>query len=209
VTVRLGGSAELCNGLSRMSGNHQVRFLGEDAAARPHPYPTDDAGGVQKDGTFKDLSWMHQHGTQCSHRHMIQSDGRLFGVETKRVKMFAILASKEVFEVAVDILRGVISALAEELTGGLFDETNAVTRNRIGSKFGFGGGTVHGHSFSASFGCEWSDWAIGLCVPITHATMCQLLSSEQVKPLSDNIDSQENEPRAEREDKGKANPTTQ
>ena len=40
MTVRLGGSAGLCNGLSRMSGNHQVRFLGEDAAARPHPYPT-------------------------------------------------------------------------------------------------------------------------------------------------------------------------
>ena len=27
-------------------GNYPVRFLGEDAAARPHPYPTDDGGGV-------------------------------------------------------------------------------------------------------------------------------------------------------------------
>lgn len=32
--------AELCNGLSRMKGNFQVRFLGEGAAAMPLSYPT-------------------------------------------------------------------------------------------------------------------------------------------------------------------------
>jgi hypothetical protein len=32
--------AELTHGLSRMMGNHQVRFLGEGAAAMPFPYPT-------------------------------------------------------------------------------------------------------------------------------------------------------------------------
>ena len=32
--------AGLCNGLSRMKGNFHVRFLGEDAAATPRPYPT-------------------------------------------------------------------------------------------------------------------------------------------------------------------------
>src|SRR5208283_4114570 len=31
---------ELCSGLSRMRGNHHVRFLGEGAAAMPLPYPT-------------------------------------------------------------------------------------------------------------------------------------------------------------------------
>jgi hypothetical protein len=40
VIVRLGLTAGLRNGLSRMSGNHHVRFLGEDAVERPHPYPT-------------------------------------------------------------------------------------------------------------------------------------------------------------------------
>jgi hypothetical protein len=36
------GSADagLTHGLSRMMGNHQVRFLGEGAAAMPFPYPT-------------------------------------------------------------------------------------------------------------------------------------------------------------------------
>ena len=34
--------AGLCNGLSRMMGNHHVRFLGEGAAAMPPPYPTFD-----------------------------------------------------------------------------------------------------------------------------------------------------------------------
>ena len=32
--------AELTHGLSRMMGNHQVRFLGEGAAEMPLPYPT-------------------------------------------------------------------------------------------------------------------------------------------------------------------------
>jgi len=32
--------AGLTHGLSRMMGNHQVRFLGEGAAAMPFPYPT-------------------------------------------------------------------------------------------------------------------------------------------------------------------------
>jgi hypothetical protein len=32
--------AGLCIGLSRMRGNHHVRFLGEGAAAMPPPYPT-------------------------------------------------------------------------------------------------------------------------------------------------------------------------
>jgi hypothetical protein len=32
--------AGLTHGLSRMMGNHPVRFLGEGAAAMPLPYPT-------------------------------------------------------------------------------------------------------------------------------------------------------------------------
>jgi hypothetical protein len=38
----LSGSAHagLTHGLSRMMGNHPVRFLGEGAAAMPFPYPT-------------------------------------------------------------------------------------------------------------------------------------------------------------------------
>ena len=32
--------AALCDGLSRMSGNVPVRFLGEGAAVTPCPYPT-------------------------------------------------------------------------------------------------------------------------------------------------------------------------
>ncbi len=37
--ARCWGSG-LTHGLSRMMGNHQVRFLGEGAAAMPSPYPT-------------------------------------------------------------------------------------------------------------------------------------------------------------------------
>jgi hypothetical protein len=40
--------AELTHGLSRMMGNHQVRFLGEGAAAMPFPYPTPaEVGGAR------------------------------------------------------------------------------------------------------------------------------------------------------------------
>jgi len=43
----LSGSARagLTRGLSRMMGNHQVRFLGEGTAAMPFPYPTPSLSG--------------------------------------------------------------------------------------------------------------------------------------------------------------------
>src|SRR5947207_12129900 len=55
-TFRRCVDAALLNGLSRMSGNHHVRFLGEDAAATPCPYPTDDRGGVMSKRRFNDLA---------------------------------------------------------------------------------------------------------------------------------------------------------
>lgn len=48
-------TAGLRNGLSRLSGNHHVRFLGEDAVERPHPYPTNDRSSVEKNGQFEDF----------------------------------------------------------------------------------------------------------------------------------------------------------
>jgi hypothetical protein len=35
-----GRHAALCNGLSRINADVQFRFLEEDAALTPHPYPT-------------------------------------------------------------------------------------------------------------------------------------------------------------------------
>jgi hypothetical protein len=63
VIVRLGLIAGFRNGLSRMSGNHHVRFLGEDAVERPHPYPTDHnhtkISNVVKKGDFESLAaWL-------------------------------------------------------------------------------------------------------------------------------------------------------
>ena len=59
VIVRLGVTAGLRNGLSRMRGNHHVRFLGEDAVERPHPYPTNPGSGIHQDQRFEHLAWMH------------------------------------------------------------------------------------------------------------------------------------------------------
>jgi len=40
--------AGLTHGLSRMMGNHQVRFLGEGVAVMPPPYPTRNRRGVSR-----------------------------------------------------------------------------------------------------------------------------------------------------------------
>jgi hypothetical protein len=40
-------SGGACNGLSRMSGNVHVRFLGEEEAVTPPPYPTGTAAKWQ------------------------------------------------------------------------------------------------------------------------------------------------------------------
>src|ERR1700681_2648333 len=46
------------NGLSRMSGNHHVRFLGEDAAVTPCPYPTPQPGRIVPRGYLSGGSTM-------------------------------------------------------------------------------------------------------------------------------------------------------
>jgi len=52
VKTGFASKAKLCNGLSRMRGNPHVRFLGEELAAMPTPYPT---------GYFSDLYLIHHN----------------------------------------------------------------------------------------------------------------------------------------------------
>jgi len=95
VTVRLGGIAGLCNSLSRMSGNPQVRFLGEDAAARPHPYPTDPGAGIQEDERLHDFAWMHNTERQRAYRDNVDADDGVLGIQGTDDKLLTIETSKE------------------------------------------------------------------------------------------------------------------
>jgi len=94
VIVRLGLTAGLRNGLSRMSGNHHVRFLGEDAVERPHPYPTNDRTGVEKDGRFEDFTRMHKAESECPDRDDVDADADVFGIETADQELLAIKTIK-------------------------------------------------------------------------------------------------------------------
>lgn len=93
--VRLGFTAGLRNGLSRMRGNHQVRFLGEDAVERPHPYPTQPACSVHQDQRLEDFSRMHDRHRKGAHGDDIDADDAMFGIEPADQELFAIQTLKE------------------------------------------------------------------------------------------------------------------
>jgi hypothetical protein len=57
--------AELTHGLSRMMGNHQVRFLGEGAAEMPLPYPTP--------ACTESLFWIGNLGDRCTFSRLKQA----------------------------------------------------------------------------------------------------------------------------------------
>jgi hypothetical protein len=63
----------------------------------------DQTGGVQENGTFEDFPGVYEHSVERAHRHMIQSDGRMFRVEKERIEMFAVLVRADILEVAVDV----------------------------------------------------------------------------------------------------------
>jgi len=64
--------AGLTHGLSRMTGNCQVRFLGEGAAAMPFPYPTiancwsQNLGNGAPKGSLSNLWWPDLRTNQTS-----------------------------------------------------------------------------------------------------------------------------------------------
>jgi hypothetical protein len=73
-----------------MSGNHQVRFLGEDAAARPPPYPTKTGAGIHEQERLKHLSRMHEGQRQCTDGHEIDPDRGMFRIEAADHKVFTV-----------------------------------------------------------------------------------------------------------------------
>ncbi len=94
VIVRLGLTAGLRNGLSRMSGNHHVRFLGEDAVEIPHPYPTNDRTGVEENGRFEDFTRVYKAESECPDRDDVHADAGVLGIETTDEELLAIEPSK-------------------------------------------------------------------------------------------------------------------
>jgi hypothetical protein len=78
-----------------MSGNHQVRFLGEDAAARPPPYPTKTGAGIHQDHGFEDFSGMDNGQREGANRHDIDADDGVFGVQATNEELFTVEASKQ------------------------------------------------------------------------------------------------------------------
>jgi len=81
VIVRLGLIAGFRNGLSRMSGNHHVRFLGEDAVERPHPYPTQPGCGIHHDQGLEHFPRMDDGQRQRADRHHIDPDRAMFRIQ--------------------------------------------------------------------------------------------------------------------------------
>mgnify|MGYP006981492130 FL=1 len=106
----------------------------------------DQTGGVQENGTFEDFPGVYEHSVERAHRHMIQSDGRMFRVEKERIKMFTILVCADVFEIAVDVFRRLTPRLGVERRGGLFDETDGVAGNLVVTRLVLGDCSFHGGS---------------------------------------------------------------
>jgi hypothetical protein len=77
-----------------MSGNHQVRFLGEDAAARPPPYPTEAGAGIHEDHGLKDFPRMDDGQRERSHRDDIYPDDGMFSIEATNKELFPVETSK-------------------------------------------------------------------------------------------------------------------
>ena len=106
----------------------------------------DQTGGVQENGTFEDFPGVYEHSVERAHRHMIQSDGRMFRVEKERIKMFTILVCADVFEIAVDVFRRLTPRLGVERRGGLFDETDGVAGNLVATRLVLSDCSFHGGS---------------------------------------------------------------
>ncbi|MDH4244991.1 MAG: hypothetical protein OEV38_14665, partial [Nitrospira sp.] len=86
--------AGLCNSLSRMSGNHQVRFLGEGAAARPHPYPTHDYGSFGRGDQRRAIEGMLEHRTSPDERAVLFRTMAAQPSKDERLHPFAITSGQ-------------------------------------------------------------------------------------------------------------------
>ena len=73
-----------------MSGNHQVRFLGEDAAARSHPYPTKPGASIHQDQRFEDFTRMDNGQIERTSRDDIDPDESMFRIETADQELLAV-----------------------------------------------------------------------------------------------------------------------
>jgi len=72
-----------------MSGNHHVRFLGEEAAATPPPYPTHERGGASHDGEAEHLQGVNQKGVMGAYADEVMGLDAAAGVEEEDGKAFA------------------------------------------------------------------------------------------------------------------------
>jgi hypothetical protein len=78
-----------------MSGNHQVRFLGEDVIGRSHPYPTHDGGSIVGKCALDDFPRMDGGAVDRAAEEILNSDQAVPAVEMEHTKDF-MLASAQV-----------------------------------------------------------------------------------------------------------------
>lgn len=73
-----------------MRGNHHVRFLGEDAVERPHPYPTQSGAGIHENKGLEDFAGMDDRHGERADRNDIEADNAVFGIEATDHELFTV-----------------------------------------------------------------------------------------------------------------------
>jgi hypothetical protein len=73
-----------------MSGNVQVRFLGEDAAATPCPYPTDYGSSAKVKRSPPDFPRMHERSRQATGGDYLETVHTVLVVQSQDKEMLFV-----------------------------------------------------------------------------------------------------------------------